>query len=1332
MTADVPGLIDEQITTNGANQINGAKLNVVLKDVAQAGTAIINVNNINTKAEAYEDAATARDAVPESMRKAGAKITYLLAAGWMEDQFNGADISGWGTASNWKTTGPVSVSQNTLTAGGTYLGEMSTTYDVTLHSGQTFASLSALLSDANLNTLIPLAVRKGGMNIKFVQSSDNNYIQYRFKLSSFNNNQFTNVINWEQVVESADSIVSKELAVSADQQSVIRWQDGFNTGTHLGDTVVVKVNSNTAVLNNDGNYLRLQYKVNGVTSSTAINESSPYILIDGNLIGSSTTGLIDIYDLKVFVDGDTVITAGTVVVEVLTGQKAKNYYYNKTDIDNSAKIADNTNGINKNTEDLKELSYKVSSTLITHINESYNIYGTISRTTGAGCTEKLKLSDIKGVENGIKVLKGCFGNNTATRPSAVFFRENGTSVAGTYIGLVNEGESIPASSIPADAVYAGFNTYLPYSPDGLLIDGFGIPAEIKTIDDKVIDLTDEINTSNQTSENYIHLVSGGISTSTGADTEDSNRCRVSEFIELDSVGEFYYLNLFIGNDRYSGTRIFYDANKEVTTQENAVFERAYFNIPLPSDMYNVSVVGTTGLLKYKEFNVGKYYHVLNQHNSVDIINDSRVDIALGKLESDGSYADEMAASPIVNDEGNAYVGFRTETKASKRDYQSLRIVAINHDDAPESDVIGNRKIYNKYGFNASFNYILMPFGNTDTKFKKVKNVKQMLAEGHDLGLHAIMNSSYWITNFMFDVTPNSSTLFAPTIVDLQGDEADHTGTNAFGRSVSLSTNMNNVGFADLPSELASLKVVELDNQTWLSVIRKYSLYCDDSVISGLDLNDNIVSKTRLGWLEYWYNELIDSSLGYSSNSDDIATKFAADYTGTYPTKSQIINGNITGVGHFTKGLFKDCASCCNYEVMDRCIEVAKAFVLHYYGSCNFKSFHTHGVQYFRYGYISSENNCVYCDSGKQVLLNNRQRLFFSRTRRLKSLNDVLVSYGMRTTAHYENVGAACLLEGQKDLYFGYADSKPAFFSDGGLNADYLNFFGSNPASGGLSYANFNTFLEGLDNWLKFAFENAGESVTRNGLTYTVFAFLKNTILRVIECEGTGKIPVLSFDTIRFDPAASTAIDLLLKWLYKNNYKVVTLEEARSIASSHNREYKANYFPNPTFKQSLLADFEGSSTSEDAYIPDGWNHSRGTLNNMSVQVETVDGVNSNVFAFESDGSLNILSTKIYGLTAGKYKLSFYAKGSGSTAQVFKVLNGDFIDGSRTPILNITTSSAWQKYEVEFTIDEPIRKLTNDAISIICDGYQDNVAYIQVMLRTGNTDNISISRPAIEII
>ena len=53
-------------------------------------------------------------------------------------------------------------------------------YDVSArNNGATFESLQSLLSSDNLSTLIPSEVRCGGMTIRFVQSSDNRYVQYR-------------------------------------------------------------------------------------------------------------------------------------------------------------------------------------------------------------------------------------------------------------------------------------------------------------------------------------------------------------------------------------------------------------------------------------------------------------------------------------------------------------------------------------------------------------------------------------------------------------------------------------------------------------------------------------------------------------------------------------------------------------------------------------------------------------------------------------------------------------------------------------------------------------------------------------------------------------------------------------------------------------------------------------------------------------------------------------------------------------------------------------------------------------------------------------------------
>ena len=69
-------------------------------------------------------------------------------------------------------------------------------YDVTANNnGATFASLSALLSDENLSTLIPDDVRCGGMSIRFVRSSDNKYVQYRLMENIWS----TIVANWQGV-----------------------------------------------------------------------------------------------------------------------------------------------------------------------------------------------------------------------------------------------------------------------------------------------------------------------------------------------------------------------------------------------------------------------------------------------------------------------------------------------------------------------------------------------------------------------------------------------------------------------------------------------------------------------------------------------------------------------------------------------------------------------------------------------------------------------------------------------------------------------------------------------------------------------------------------------------------------------------------------------------------------------------------------------------------------------------------------------------------------------------------------------------------------------------
>lgn len=89
-------------------------------------------------------------------------------------------------------------------------------YDVSANnSGATFASLSALLSAQNLDTLIPVAKRKGGMSVKYVCTSDNKYVQYRLMSDTFN----TTVSNWqgvdEEPIDDSRNLVQSGGAVNA-------------------------------------------------------------------------------------------------------------------------------------------------------------------------------------------------------------------------------------------------------------------------------------------------------------------------------------------------------------------------------------------------------------------------------------------------------------------------------------------------------------------------------------------------------------------------------------------------------------------------------------------------------------------------------------------------------------------------------------------------------------------------------------------------------------------------------------------------------------------------------------------------------------------------------------------------------------------------------------------------------------------------------------------------------------------------------------------------------------------------------------------------------------
>lgn len=175
--------ITEVIRTNGNQEITGAVLQSTLLTIISTVGANATFAGIATP--------TTNPGTPDG------PVFWLASESGTYSNFGGVELQDglsvlmWnGSWSSQQIFGvddvPTAGSDNLVKSGGVQeelaLGAV---YDVSAKNPTAgpsndgrWESLSALLSDTNLNTLIPIAVRKGGMNIKFVRSSDNKYVQY--------------------------------------------------------------------------------------------------------------------------------------------------------------------------------------------------------------------------------------------------------------------------------------------------------------------------------------------------------------------------------------------------------------------------------------------------------------------------------------------------------------------------------------------------------------------------------------------------------------------------------------------------------------------------------------------------------------------------------------------------------------------------------------------------------------------------------------------------------------------------------------------------------------------------------------------------------------------------------------------------------------------------------------------------------------------------------------------------------------------------------------------------------------------------------------------------
>lgn len=106
-------------------------------------------------------------------------------------------------------------------------------YDVSANNdGAVFESLQALLSSSNLDTLIPTSVRHGGMSIRFIQSSDNKYEQFRCIANEFT----TDVTKWQNV---GNFLEEKETSYSEENVA------GYITDKNKA--IIVKINKDGSI-----------------------------------------------------------------------------------------------------------------------------------------------------------------------------------------------------------------------------------------------------------------------------------------------------------------------------------------------------------------------------------------------------------------------------------------------------------------------------------------------------------------------------------------------------------------------------------------------------------------------------------------------------------------------------------------------------------------------------------------------------------------------------------------------------------------------------------------------------------------------------------------------------------------------------------------------------------------------------------------------------------------------------------------------------------------------------------------------------------------------------
>jgi hypothetical protein len=200
-SGEISDLVESGITEINKTVFSGE---THINEMVSATTLIYDIS-ANHGNKQYSALTEALQDVPSELHKGGLTVQYVdsschnyITYRNSSTIWNNSDISSWIGVDSEPTVG----SKNLIESGGVFnnIGAFDISEFNATEGPHTLAVYSGLTEALNA---LPTEYRKGGMSVKYVQSSDNRYVQYRFILSgSFTDVQFANKDNWQIIDDS--------------------------------------------------------------------------------------------------------------------------------------------------------------------------------------------------------------------------------------------------------------------------------------------------------------------------------------------------------------------------------------------------------------------------------------------------------------------------------------------------------------------------------------------------------------------------------------------------------------------------------------------------------------------------------------------------------------------------------------------------------------------------------------------------------------------------------------------------------------------------------------------------------------------------------------------------------------------------------------------------------------------------------------------------------------------------------------------------------------------------------------------------------------------------